>query len=165
MRFHLEDGIDQFHYQDAQLLSWRNGKNITIEIGAPVAKATNPQNEEYVDRFVEALQLHLMDAQIVSVLKEGYRYYNADNVLQQEVPDQEIAQLEWDSLFSQFEKQPAFLFRIEPVADLQDAPRTPGTNFRYRFYIDLEDVTYLVEVDFSRSEQDWERFQNRATGY
>jgi hypothetical protein len=153
MRFTLENGMEQFNYQDAQLLACSLGEHILMELAAPVAKATNPQNDSMEDRYVESLQIRLMNAKIVEFVKEGYRYYDANNVLQETVADTPIASLEWDSQIADLVAAQAIVFQIEPIACEQ--------GLKYRFYFDVADSTYLLTIACSKTIHEWERFQNR----
>lgn len=153
MRFQLENQLEQFIFQDSQLVSWKSGDNIQLEIAAPVAKATNPRNESMEERYIETIQLHLLDARVESIVKEGYKYYDANDVLVEQVPDQPVAPLEYDSIIKKCVDGQAYLFQLEP--------QQVENGFSYRMFLDLEETTYMITVSFSKSIAEWERFQNK----
>lgn len=166
MRFSLENSFDQFEFRDAQVLSWTGQGSIQIEVAAAIGKATNPLNEEYVDRYIETLQIRLINAKISSMYKEGYKYYDANDVLQTEVPDQEILPVQQDAILKKFSSAKSYLFRVEQCKDSKESA------YQYCFYVDVEDAdssefeptgeTYLITVQFEKSVQEWEYFQNRV---
>lgn len=159
MRFSLENAIEQFDFKDASLESFQKDDALTMSLVAAIGKGTNPLNEEYVDRYIDVLQLRFLGGKILSILKEGYKYYDANDVLQLQVPDQEISPLEYDAVIRECVANKAYVFRMEETRVEQ--------GYQYTIYFDIEKeetTTYLITIAFEKSVAEWEFFQNRVMG-
>lgn len=154
MRFKLENSFSAFNFKDATLLSWeQNENNVTMLLSGMIAVANNPCNEERVDRYVDDLQLRMLNCKIVRMLLEGYKYYDANDVLQEEVPDKEIPVMDYPKIMKECAGQ-GFLFQIEEESENDETV--------FHFSIDVEEKTYLVTMQMDKSIMEWERFMNRA---
>ena len=92
--------------------------------------------------------LRMMDPRIVAVTEEGYKIYNADGVLQQEVPDRALDPGEYAQLCEKLED--AVVYELKKAGD------------RYRIAIDGEEHAYTLEVKGSGDSEEWQRFMNLA---
>ena len=154
MRFKLENSYSAFSYKDATVLTWEQKENnMVMVLSGVIALANNPCNEELVDRYVDDLQLRMLHCRIRRILLEGYKYYDANDVLQEEVPDKEIPVMDYPNIMKECEGQ-GFLFQIEE--------ETIDGETCYHFSIDVEEKTYLVTLQMEKSIMEWERFMNRA---
>ena len=61
------------------------------------------------------LTFRIADPQIVAVIEEGYKIYNADGVLQQEVPDRAVEAEEYAKLCKDLED--AMIYKLEKKGD------------------------------------------------
>lgn len=154
MRYKLENGLDQFGFHDSQIISWKLRENMQIEIAAPVAKADNRMNESLEARYIDTLQLHLLNAHIQEILLEGYKRYDANDVLQEEVPDRVIASLEYAKIIQTCVEAQGYIYEVEQLEQKEG-------EYCYRFFVDVENDTYLITVVFSKSIAEWDCFQNK----
>lgn len=135
------------------LVKIKAGDTLFLDLSAVIGKADNPCNEELTDRYIEDLQMDFKDARILSVVKEGFKYYSADNVLLRTVPDEPVPEPAVEPLFRDMtESEGSYLYNVEKLGD-----------DTYKLYLDTEDgATYEVSLKCSKVITEWENFQNKA---
>jgi hypothetical protein len=100
MGFVSKDELDRFIYDDAVTADFKLSVNtLDITAEALIVRHDNSQNTNYTDSYAGTSLIHFSDASVMNVYKEGYSYYNANDELVSEVPDEEISESEWDRLF------------------------------------------------------------------
>ena len=155
MRFKVEDAFSEFSFKDTRLCDWeQSGDNLLLQLSGVIALAANSCNEELTDRYVDILQLQLRNAKITNMLLEGYKYYDANDVLQEEVPDKEIPVMDYPKIVKECVSNQGFLFQIEKVEQ--------EGQINYEVSIDVEEKTYLITMQFDKAIFEWERFLNRV---
>ena len=91
MNFKAVDELEQFNFQDAYIDRFEvTNEQITLELEGVIVGKRNSQNERMVESYAGPLVLRLQQAHIFNVFKEGGKYYDANNVLLEEIPDEEI---------------------------------------------------------------------------
>lgn len=158
MKFVSENELDKFGFQDAQIVSFESlGKELLIVLEAVVVKARNSQNTNFTDSYAGTLQMRLIDGEIQKAVKEGYKYYDANDVLVEEVPDTPLSKAEISSLMKR--AKDFYLFDMVPVEQDQN---TTG-QYLYLMGIDEDDETsYWFQVTFSKSILEWDKYMNRV---
>lgn len=155
MRFQTENHLEQFIFQDARVMTWTmQSDNMILVLDGAAVKGNNPNNEELTDRYVEALQIHFLNTSITDMLVEGYKYYDANDVLQEEVPDKPIPVVDYLKTLKECEEQQAFVYSIVP-AETADG-------YQIVFTVDVEEITYLITIICRQTVAEWERFLNRV---
>lgn len=163
MKFHSVNETEHFSFRDSQVFLFeKREQRILLEVEALIVKGTNSQNSRFYDSYADTTQINMVDGHILSAVKEGFRYYNADGVLQKEVPDELLSEEELDQLLANCKG--AFLFAMDKksVTD-QETIYSIGLEFG-----DDSDGTltmgdsYWIEVGCSSVEMDWERYMNRV---
>lgn len=92
MGYVSKDEIDKFAYDDCVVTSFAmDDKGIVLGLEALIVKAKNSQNTNYTDSYAGDAVCELKAGKILSLIKEGYKYYDADDKLIDEVPDEELA--------------------------------------------------------------------------
>lgn len=164
MKFHSVNELENFSFRDAQLFLFDvRDQRILLEVEALIVKGSNSQNTRYYDSYADTSQINLVDGRIVSAVKEGYRYYDADGVLQREIPDEELTEDQLHDLLGSCKG--VFLFSMDRKADTEDGRMTYSMGLEFG---DDSDGTltmgdsFWIEVTCSSAEVDWERYMNRV---
>ena len=154
MAFKSVNEISAFSFEDCMITKFEyKEKEVYMELEALIVKANNSQNTNYTESYAGPTQVRLQGAKVISGYQEGSKYYDANDVLVEQVPDQPVAPLEYDSVIKKCVDAQAYLFQLEP--------QQVENGFSYRMFLDLEETTYMITVSFSKSIAEWERFQNK----
>lgn len=173
MSFKSVDELEQFGFHDAIITKFELKENgVEMRIEAVVVRANNANNETYADRYADELLMRLNDGKIVLAFKEGYKYYDANDVLQSETPDEIITETEYETLVKKCEG--GHIFVLEKPATLKEKL---GRQFPEQFEnlssekqlifmaVDVEEedaeTTYWFAVAFEKSVLTWERLMNK----
>lgn len=158
MNYKSVDELENFCFQDAQIqsIAYQEGA-LCFVLDAVIVKAKNSQNTNFTDSYAGTLTMRLMGGNIQKAVKEGYKYYDANDMLVEEVPDAPLSVLEIDALLKRSEG--FYLFDAVPVEEEQN---TTG-HFLYLFGIDEnEDISYWLQIEFEKSILEWDRYMNRV---
>lgn len=146
---------DKFSYDDCVLSNISNAEDgILLETEALIVKANNSQNSNFTESYAGPSVIKFENGKINRIRKAGFKYYNADNVLIKEVPDEEISKPLWGSLIKSFSGN--YLPSIEK------------TDEGYLFEVEMseEDGTqgnsYLIEVSCKDFIVTFEKYLNRV---
>lgn len=90
-----------------------------------IVKADNSQNGNYTDSYAGTTQMELKNAEVQKAVREGYKYYDANDVLREEKPDEPLSEEELAALLKG--SKGYYLFDVVKVEDTYNT-----TN---RFYI------------------------------
>lgn len=113
----------------------------------------NSCNRDIRNMRCNHLELRILESKVLSVVKEGYKIYDADGNLKEELPDENIDEGHWQEIFSQFPEGYAFSIEYHPGED---------GGFVYQFVIDDEaaEHTYTLKVWGAGDMELWDRFLN-----
>lgn len=158
MSFKAVNELEHFGFQDAQITKTRYEANmLEFELEAVIVRSNNSQNSNYTDSYAGTLFLKLEGAEIQKAVKEGYKYYDANDVLKQEVPDTPLSEEEIKTLLKA--SKDYYLFDVVKVKEEEN---TTGKNL-YLMGIDAdEETSYWLQVSFDQSVVTWERYMNRV---
>lgn len=109
---------------------------------------SNSCNRDVRTMRTNGLTFRIAEAQILSVIEEGYRVYNADGILQREVADRTVEPEEY-----------AKLCELLEGAVIYELKKEDGI---YRISIDGEEHAYTFLVKGSGDSEEWNRFMNLA---
>lgn len=158
MKFQSINELDKFDFQDTVMHSYTNREGaIYFELEAVRVLPTNSQNSNFVESYAGDLTMRLVNADIQKGVKEGYKYYDANDVLVEDVPDTPLSQLEIGEILKNIDG--AYMWSLVPVeADQNDTGR-----FLYLMGIDKdEDTTYWLQIAFDQAILEWDRYMNRV---
>lgn len=158
MSFQSVNELEQFSFQDAQIKNFQVSEGlISLELEAVIVKARNSQNSNFTDSYAGTLSMRLLGGNIQKAVKEGYKYYDANDVLVEEVPDEPLSEKEITALVNGCKDY--YLFDVVKVEDEQN---TTG-HFLYLFGLDAdEETSYWLQIEFDKSILEWERYMNRV---
>lgn len=155
MRFQTKDALDLFNFEEVTIRGIDAGADcVTVVMDALIAKGNNPSNEECEDRFVDTANVRFKDAHITKIIKEGYRYYDANGKLTEEKPDEEVSLMAYDSVLKKCKD--VCLFDLIAGKDRADG-------HIYELGIDLnESDTCWITISCKETVVEWEKFMNRV---
>lgn len=156
MSYKSIDEIEQFRFDDCQIQHISvTGQSIELEVEALIVRANNSQNTNYTESYAASTRICLAKGKIDNIIKDGYRYYDANDVLISEVPDSPLSQKEVEAFPASCAG--AYLFEMKRTPD--------GYNLGIEFE-DPEDHTvgasYQVFVTCDSVVCIWERYLNRV---
>lgn len=156
MRFETKDNLRYFNFEEVSIMDVELTKEtVTLVLKGLIVKGTNPNNEECVDRFVDIVNMRFLNGAVTGMVKEGFKYYDANGKLLKEKPDEAVVLTDIDRILKQCKDVP--LYDVVAVSETQDEKK-------YQIGIDLnEDDTYWIDITCSGTVMEWERFMNRVT--
>lgn len=147
MRFFTENEVETFDFSEAHIGELRFGPGFFYMLLDNVKiLENNSKNRDVRTMRTNGLMFRIMNPQVVAVTEEGCKIYNADGVLQQEVPDRPVRPEEYVKLCKKMEDAVVFELKKEDSC--------------YRISADTEDHAYILEVQGSGDSEEWERFMN-----
>lgn len=163
MAFTSVNEIELFSFADCQLVSMKMEKDkVVLEANSVIVRARNSQNSHFTDSYADTLTMTLEGAVIEKAAVEGYKRFNADDVLIEEVQDRPLSEEELQGLAEGCRGFYLFAFdllekrgdRSLYVLEIED----PGEDG----YDVMESVTYELKISFSRAVFSWDRFLNHV---
>ena len=158
MKFKAVNELEHFNFRDAQIekAEWAED-SLRFELEAVIIKANNSQNGNYTDSYAGTLQMELKNAEIQKAVKEGYKYYDANDVLREEKPDEPLSEEALTALL-----QGSKGYYLFDVVKVEDVYNTTG-RFLYLVGIDAdEETSYWLQIAFDSSELGWDKYMNRV---
>ena len=116
-----------------------------------VVKDNNSQNEYYTDKYADQMEIRFKNPVIEAVLLEGHKYYDANDNLVEEVPDQKLAEDEYEKIFGKFKENYIF-YGGKPEADKKC----------YQMIVDVDEDSYIVSFYYDKVIAGWNHFLNKA---
>lgn len=94
--------LDKFSYKDCVIKSVTVREDtIILQVEALIVEPDNSQNTNYTRSYAGDTTITYTQGRIGKVVKEGYRYYDANDILQEEVPDTVLSEAETVELMGQ----------------------------------------------------------------
>lgn len=116
-----------------------------------VVKDNNSQNEYYTDKYADQMEIRFKNPVIEAVLLEGHKYYDANDNLVEEVPDQKLVEDEYEKIFGKFKENYIF-YGGKPEADKKC----------YQMIVDVDEDSYIVSFYYDKVIAGWNHFLNKA---
>lgn len=149
MRFYTENEVETFDFGEAHISEIRFGLGpFYMLVDNVKILEQNSCNRDVRTMRTNGLTFRIIDPQIVAVTEEGCKIYNADGVLQKEVPDRTVSPEEYANLCKELEE--AVIYKLEKTGD------------SYRISIDADEHEYTMEIKGSGDSEEWDRFMNLA---
>ena len=169
MKFQSINELEHFDFKDTVLKDFSVSEDtITLQLEAVIVKPENTQNGNYTYSYAADTTMVLSGARISCAVKEGYKYYDANDVLREEVPDTPLDDEELAALLKGFsadgrgneeEQSPVYMWNMTAV----EKDQNDTGHFLYLMGIDVdEDTTYWLQIEFDRSMLGWDRYMNRV---
>lgn len=147
MRFSTTNELENFLFEDSYVGELRFGaESFFMTIDNVKILEKNSCNHDVRTMRTNGLEFHIVAPRLQYVIEEGYKRYNADGVLQKEVPDIPVDPSEYANLCA--ELAGGEIYSIEKDGDL------------YRIVIQGEEQSYAIGVTGNGDTEDWDRFMN-----
>ncbi|MCR5468272.1 MAG: subtilin biosynthesis sensor protein SpaK, partial [Lachnospiraceae bacterium] len=122
--------------------------NFYLELQNVLIHPENSMNRDIRDMRTNGYELKILNAKIESFIEEGYRVYDPNGNITEEVDDKPI---EGDDIFKAMETlNECTIYSIEKEGNI------------YTISIDTEDHTYEIKVSGESDEEHWDRFLSTA---
>lgn len=156
MKFSCKNEMENLSFDDSPIKELKiEEKKIEFVFDSAVIKADNSQNGRFQDMFCGEIVLQLQNAQIMRVMKEGMRYYDANGVLKNSIPDEDIPAPGQQAILKRLAKGTVFT--------VVSAEMKKG--YGYEFGIDVcreedeeESDTFWLCVTCDKTVTMWERY-------
>lgn len=149
MRFYTENEWETFDFGEAHIAELRFGLgSFYMLLDNVKILEKNSCNRDVRTMRTNGLAFRVREPQIVAVIEEGYKVYNADGVLQQEIPDRTVEPEEY----------------VEVCEGLEDAviDELRKEDDVYVITASGEEHAYILQVKGNGDSEEWDRFMNLA---
>ena len=165
MRYQSVNEIEQFSFQDCEMISFQIKEDqISMTLEALLVMPGNSQNSNFTMSYAHTTYVRLQRAKLLSAVKDGYKYYDADGNLIKEEPDRTLSPSEISSL--------SLLFANSYFYAMAKKSERDGVS-TYTMHIELpnksddeydDSVTdsYTLEVSFEKAIFEWDNYLNKA---
>ncbi len=163
MGYQSVNEIENFSFEDCEIRKFEvNDTQISFELEALIVKPNNSQNSNYTESYVSTTELRLTNARIISAIKDGYRYYDANDVLVSEVADVILSDEQIKVLPSSCKG--AYLFELTRQKEENGSfYYTLGIEFPGEDeYDNTNPESYTLEICFEKSIFSWEHYLNKV---
>lgn len=162
MNYKSINEIESFSYKDCRIVEFKAEKDcITLVLEALIVKKDNSQNTNYTDSYAGTTTVRFIKGKITDGIKDGYKYYDANDILINEVLDRKLTEEELEKLLKQCEG--AYLYFLNKNDDNKDDMRS------YSLGIEFEDESegtvsdsYCLNILFEKAVFEWDRYMNRV---
>ena len=161
MGFQSINEIEKFSFEDCRISRFQvKESQLELEVEALIVKPDNSQNTNYTESYAGTTIIRLTGGKIISGSKDGYKYYDANDVLIKSVEDEPLT----EEILKEFPKQSegAYLFSFEKRKEEQGI-------YYYNMGIEFEDEedntvsdSYQLSISFEKAVISWEQYLNRV---
>lgn len=156
MKFKVIDQLDKFVFRDVEVASCELVDNtLRMTLRGVIAKYNNPCNERFQDWYILETYVRFEGAEIINCYKEGLKYYDANNVLLEEIPDEPIEAKDYVETLKLFKN--SYMFTL-----LKKEHPSNGQCVEFAIDLENEEETYWVEFTYDRVILEWDRFANKV---
>lgn len=161
MGFQSVNELEQFAFDDCEIVNMELAPGeIRMELEALIVRRNNSQNTNFTESYAGTTHARFVGGRIQNAFKDGYKYYDANEVLKKEVPDKELDKGEIDELIKK--AGGAYLYFAEKEKEEN------GELF-YSFgveFVDRDENTmsdsYTLHLAFEKAIFNWEHYMNRV---
>ncbi len=159
MKYNSVDEIDTMSFRDATIVrcvfSAKQGV-LEFELDGAMVRENNSANELYSDRYVSDMQVRFINPDVEALLLEGHKYYDANDVLVESVPDKPVDGSDYDEIMKSFEGRVIF-FAGTPKEKTGISDRKC-----FQMIIDVEEESYVLSFYYDKVIAQWEHFMNKV---
>lgn len=163
MRFQSINEIEKFSFEDCEIQKFEvQEKQIYMELEALIVRPQNSQNTNYTESYAGTTYVRLQEGRLLSVVKEGYRYYDANDCLISEVPDEMLSAAEIEKMIKRLKG--ALLFVMEKQKE-ENGVCTYSMRLEFpnqEEYDDTVTESYELIVEFKQAIFEWDFYMNRV---
>lgn len=165
MSFKSVDEIHNFDFQDAQLFKFKaNDDGISFELESLIIEPENSQNENFTKSYAATTRVRLLDGKLLSAVKDGYKRYDADNKLVENVEDTYIENDQMKFILKNADGP--FLYAMDAC------PESEEGNYLYKISVEFPSkeqydltggISYQFKVSFTKAIFEWDRYMNKVS--
>lgn len=158
MGYRVVNEVNNFDYRDSYTTQAEiNGKSIVLHVEALIVKSNNSANSNYTNSYAAESRIEFTNATITKLVKLGYRRFDANDNLIEEIKDKEepFAAIDMEKLMSK-----VFVTGIE---------KAENSDSIYHLMIELPDeepgaITdeYDIEIVCDEIITSWDSYMNRV---
>lgn len=169
MKFETTNETKNFSFEDCTITNLKiNDQTITFEVEALIVLPNNSQNTNYTESYAGTTVIRMTNAKILTGKKDGVKYYDANDVLLSETPDEILTAEQLQALPSLFEN--AFLFCFDSVEGSQVEGSQDATTYRLNIELATEEeypdpkdmVSYELEIACQNVYIGWDVYLNKV---
>lgn len=148
MKYYTVDELEHFRFGEAVVAAIRmHPGSFCLELDNVTILPENSCNRDIREMRANALCLKLQESEVLSLVREAYRVYDADGNLMQ---TEEEEKLDWS--------RDGMLGRLEQAVVYAITRQDGG----YLIELDVEEYTYRIDVRAAYDVEEWDRFLNPA---
>lgn len=158
MSYTTENELETFGFKDAYITKVDIKENqITFTLEGVIVKGENKNNTQYTDSYAKDLSITLYQSKIERAYKEGFKYYNANDELIKEVPNEDLSVEDFEKLLKSLEEP--YLYAVSKVSG--EGPFVYEFGIEERLEMEAGN-TYWFQASFEKSITTFEGFLNRV---
>ena len=159
MKFKVVDQLDKFGFHEVELsgCELRDG-TIRMTMAGAISKYNNPCNERFQDWYIAEAYARFENAVVTNCYKEGLKYYDANNVLLEEIPDTPIQESDFEDTLKLLKDGVLFVLMEK------DCDQEGRKCVEIAVDLETEDIadTYWVEFTYDKVIIEWDRYANKV---
>ncbi|MCR5418367.1 MAG: hypothetical protein K6E84_05570 [Lachnospiraceae bacterium] len=161
--FISKNEADHFSYEDSIIKeAVITEDQVSLQVDALIVEPKNSQNTNFQRSYADTATVLFEKGKMLKGIKEGYRRYDANDKLLEEIPDRELDQEQLNGLLAGLAGQ--YLYDLKEVSG-------EGDHHRYVLGIEMatDDITgvdadsYQLLVNCSEMKVSWARYLNRIS--
>ena len=157
MKYKSIDELEHFSFQDCQVFEAEvTPEGIRLQVEALIVKPENSQNTNFTESYAGTTEIRFVEGGILSAVRDGYKYYTADDVLVDEVPDQALSELEIKDLLRKAEG--AYLYEVTK----QDNEYILAIEFVDESEYNTASDSYTLKLKANKVIVEWDFYMNRV---
>ncbi len=157
MKFKAVDEINHFSFQDCQVVEAEvSSEGIRFQVEALIVRPENSQNTNFTESYAGTTEIRFVGGTITSGVKDGFKYYNANDVLIQEIPDTDLSKDEVSALLKKIEG--AYLYEVKD----EDDEYILALEFVDESDFNTASDSYTLKVKAEKVIVEWDFYMNRV---
>lgn len=146
MKYKSTNALSEFSFQEASIASMESHLgSFILDLDNVTILSTNSHNRDIQDMRANNVTVTFSNATIEQITSEGYKVYDADGNLTENVSDAIISEADYTEVMKELEG--SFLYSIEE-----------SDTHSCLINIDTEYHTYFIKLKYDTSHVEWDRF-------
>lgn len=146
MKYKSVNELDQFSFCEAHISEVSQfGDTFKLALDNVTILPTNPHNRDIQEMRANETILTFAGSHIKHIIAEGYKVYDANMNLSEEISDSVVSEENYQELFGAFAE--ASIYSLEIPADNLCV-----------LVIDTEERTYCITLSYHQAVMEWDRF-------
>lgn len=162
MKFKCVNETEHFSYEDCQVFNLIDGEgSVTMELEALIVRPENSQNSNYTMSYAGTVYARFAEGRVAGAVREGCRRFDANDVLLEEIPDQNLDNEQTKTLLRDAEGAYLYCVKVEENG-------SNGRKCVLSIEIPGEDIAgadasiFRIEIECKDVIFEWDRYMNRV---